>query len=270
MNWYRAKTILIILFLFADLFLLATIITSTHQQTTVTPEIIASTAKILKNQGITINTDLIPDKIVSVPYAEADNVISDYDEFAKLFLGDDFTKSEEFLYKSHTGTIKLDGDSFNYSRNIPYNDASITEKNAQNIASEFLESKGFNISDAEIGTEKTTDNFTIIFRNTTNSLPLFNSVVTVKISGSDVTAVSGSWFNVTGAKGQDSKLKAVTSALIDFIPSITAIPTQITELTLGYTVLDNTLYHKSAALVPVWQIKEANGNVHYPDARNPE
>lgn len=270
MNWYRAKTILIILFLAADLFLLANIVGSTRKQTTVTPEVIASTIQVLKNHNIEINPSIIPNKTVSVPYAEADNVIFDYDEFARLFLGDSFTKSNDFLYKSQSGVIKFEGDSFSYASNISPNSTIPDEKSAQDIASKFLKSKGFNIKDAKVLTAKATDGITLTFKNSVKSKPLFNSAVNVKISGNDVISASGSWFNVTDAKGQDNRLKAVTSTLIDFIPSIQNVPTQITELTLGYIVPDSTLYHKSASLVPVWQIKEANGNIHYPDARNPD
>lgn len=270
MNWNRAKTILIILFLLSDLFLLGNIIASTRKLTAVTPEIIESTINILKNNNISIDSTIIPKNVLSAPYAEADNVIYDFDAFSKAFLGEDAEKTEEYSYKAEAGTIHFSGDSFTYKSTTPYEPVNTDEKNARITAIDFLKSKGFDLSDAEIHTNKSTNGFTFTFNNKAGSLPLFNSVISAKVSGTDVTEVWGTWFNVTNTKGQENELKSVTSALIDFIPLAKNIPTKVTGLCLGYTIPDSTLYHKSATLIPVWEIKEENGTVHYPDARNPE
>lgn len=270
MNWSRAKTILIILFLLADLFLLVNLVTSTYKSTAVTPEIIASTKQILKNQGIKIDTSLIPANVNPAPYAEADNVITDYDAFSKLFLGENFVKTGDFLYESNIGTLSFTGDSFSFEAKSSPDNTILDEKSAQSAVLTFLKGKGFDLSKAELYSEKTADGFTIILKNTVNSLPLFNSVITATVSRNNVVKLSGSWFNHIGVKGAVNELKTVTSILIDFIPMVTATPTEITGLEIGYIVPDSSIYHKSAVLIPVWQITEANGLQHYPDARNPE
>ncbi len=267
MNWYRAKTILIFLFLFADLFLLVNIIGSTRKQTSIAPEIITSTVHVLKNHGIEINTDLISQKIISPTYAEADNVITDYDEFAKLFLGDSVSKNDVLIYESAAGTMKFDGDSFNYTGKLESGTAISDEKSAQDFASKFLKEKGFDLSDSVTDIKKNPNGMDVTFTNTVKSLPVFNSVVAISISNDNVISVSGVWFNVTSAKGQDSNVKTVTSALIDFISSASSAPTQITGISLGYIVPESNFYHKASSLVPVWEIKEANGKIHYPNAR---
>ncbi len=270
MNWYRAKTILIILFLFSDLFLLGNIIISTRRLTAVAPEIIESTIQILKNNNISIEKESIPENILSLPYAEADNVIYDFNAFSRAFLGEGAKKTDEFLYESNSGTIQFTGDGFTY-KSISQSDSKKTnEKDARATAIEFLKSKGFDLSNAEIYSEKYSDEFSITLKNKVNSLPLFNSVITTKISGTQITEVSGTWFNISHTKGQENELKTVTSALIDCIPSVTNVPAKITELTLGYTIPDVTLYHKSATLIPVWEIQDEKGNIYYHDARNPE
>ena len=149
MNWSRAKTILIILFLLSDLFLLGNIIVSKRNLTSATPQIIESTVKILNSNNITIDQTIIPKNILSVPYAEADNVISDFDDFAKLFLGKNVQKIDENTYKTESGTISFSGDSFTYTSITSGNSAESTEKSAELTAIEFLKNKGFDMSKAE-------------------------------------------------------------------------------------------------------------------------
>ncbi len=270
MNWSRVKTILIILFLLSDVFLLVSLVMSTYNSNTITPEIIESTAEILKKQNIIIDKELIPAKVSPVPYAEADNAISSYENFAKKFLGNEITKTGDNLYESSNGTISFDGDSFTYTMKNPASSKSIDEKSAQASVINYLTDKGFDLSNADITSSKNSNGFTVTLKNLVNSLPLFNSVVTAEVLGDTVASVSGIWFNQINVRGQANELKTVTSALIDFIPAATGIPTEIVGLTLGYTVPESKVYHKSAILIPVWQIVEGNGNKHYPDARNPE
>lgn len=270
MNWSRAKTILIILFLLSDLFLLGNIIVSTRNSKSVTPEIIESTIKILNTNNISISSNIIPKNTPSAPYAEADNVISDFEAFAKLFLGNDIQKADENLYTSDRGEILFIGDSFRYKASTATESSNTDEKNAQAIAITFLKNKGFDLSDAEINTEKSESGSRVILKNTFSDLPIFNSLLEVDILGEQAISVSGTWFNVTGTNGPDNELKSITSSLIDFIPSVSKTPTKITNITLGYTVPDSDLYHKSAVLVPVWKITEDNKTDHYPDARTTE
>lgn len=270
MNWSRVKTILIILFLLTDIFLLVSLVLSMHNSTTITPEIIESTVEILKKQDIVIDKELIPSKVTPAPYAEADNVIDDYEAFAKKFLGNVITKTGDNSYESTVGIMSFDGDRFGFSKKNPENGKAIDEKSAQANVISYLTAKGFDLSNADVSTTKNSNGFTVTLKNLANSLPLFNSVITAQVSGDVVTSVTGIWFNQINVRGQANELKTVTSALIDFIPATAAVPTEIVGLTLGYTVPESNVYHKSAVLIPVWEIQEANGNKHYPDARNPE
>ncbi|MBO5060956.1 MAG: two-component system regulatory protein YycI [Clostridia bacterium] len=269
MNWNRAKTILIFLFLFTDLFLLANML-STYKSATISTEIIKSTAEILNANNIKIDVSAIPNKSLPAPYAEAENVISDYDSFSVAFLGDNAAKTGDYSYESKTGAISFSGDSFNYKAAAFSISSDADEKNAQETAIRFLKDKGFDLSSAKIETSKISSGFLITFENYANSLPVFNSHVSVEISGNSVSAAYGIWFNALDTRGQDNELKSVTSALIDFIPEAGGEAIEISGLELGYTVPESTSYHKSAVLVPVWRISEASGRQHFPDARTPE
>lgn len=265
MNWSRAKTILIALFLIVDLFLLTTILKGSDR---ISPEIISSTVEVLKNNGITIDKGIIPEKSQRTPYSEVENVITSYDEFAALLLGDDITLSSDNSFSADSKKISFSGNSFVYENSISVNDIS-NDKNPQTIAAEFLKSIGFDLSEAKVSSQRQGKSTNITFNNYSNSLPIFNSSVTVSVSGEIVTSVSGMWFNRINTNEPDTALKSITSILIDSVSDFEK-GTRITSLHLGYTLPDSTTFHKSAVLIPVWQITTEAGQLYHPDARNPE
>lgn len=272
MNWSRVKTILIILFLCTDIFLLAIYMTSRYSATTISKEMIENTVAALKNNNITINPDIIPRKNQHMAYAEAENAISDYESFAKKLLGDEL-KPIDYGYSSDYGTVTFYGDRFNYKKNpvsFVLTD-SITidnEQTAKDVASTDLKQLGFNVSKANISASEKEDNFKVVFKNTANELPIFNSCVTVELSRYGVTSISGIWFNQNSNTGDDTELKKVTSALIEFIPQLPD-GGEIVKLQMGYNIFDKESFHKSATLIPVWHITCKDGKTYLLDARNP-
>lgn len=271
MNWSRVKTVLIILFLCTDIFLLATYLTSKYAASTISPEVIESTVEVLKNNSITVDPAIVPQKIPNVMLLDAENVISDYETFAKKFLGKDFS-TIDFGYEGVVGKITFFGDRFNFVKNpmldalsdvIPVTD----EKMAKDVTVSSLQQVGFDLKNAEITTKKTDVGYTVTLENHANSLPIFNSQVIVELSKSGITSVSGIWFNETDSQSGNSNIKSITSALIDFIPDVTA-PAEITEIQLGYNIFDKASYHKAATLIPVWKVTTKDGNTYLLDARN--
>ncbi len=271
MNWGRVKTVLIILFLCTDIFLIGIYMTSRYSSSAISDEVIEDTVTVLANNKITINPDIIPRKSQSVAYAEAENVISDYETFAKNLLGSDIRKTD-FGFESDVGKVTFYGDRFNFARNpemfLLVDTIGIeNEQKAQDVATESLNMMGFDLSNASASLSKEDSSYTVIFENTANSLPIFNSRVTVVLSQNGVMSVSGIWFNQTASSGDNVELKKVTSALIDFIPQIPE-SSEIVKLEIGYNIFDKESFHKSATLIPVWHITCKDGNTYLLDARN--
>lgn len=271
MNWSRVKTVLIILFLCTDIFLLATYLTSKYASSTVSPEVIESTVEVLKNNNISVNSSIIPQKIPSVISLDAENVIADYETFAKKILGNEI-KAIDFGYESVVGKVTFFGDRFNFVKNtmidaiidvIPVTD----EKIAKDVTVSSLQNLGFDLENTEIITEKSDTGFTVTLENKANSLPIFNSQVVVELSKSGITSVSGIWFNVAESQSGNNNIKSITSALIDFIPDAKT-PATITEIELGYNIFDKASYHKSSTLIPVWKVTTKDGDTYLLDARN--
>ena len=271
MNWSRVKTVLIILFLCTDIFLLATYLTSKYASSTVSPEVIESTVAVLKNNNITVDSAIIPAKTPIVMSLDAENVIDDYESFAKKFLGTDITATDSG-YESVAGKITFFGDRFNFQKNpmldaltdvIPVTD----EKIAKDLVTSTLQQIGFDLKNAEIITKKSDSGFTVTLENKANSLPIFNSQVVAELSKGGITSVSGTWFNETESQNGNSNIKSITSALIDFIPNAKT-PDKITKIEFGYNIFDKASYHKSSTLIPVWKVTTKNGETYLLDARN--
>lgn len=271
MNWSRVKTVLIILFLCTDIFLLATYLSSKYAASTISGEVIESTVDVLKNNNITVDPAIIPHKIPNMVSPDAENVISDYETFAKNILGDQLLPVE-YGYESNVGKITFYGDRFNFVKNpslgaitdsIPVTD----EKMAKDITVSGLQRLGFDLENAEITTNKTDTGYTVTLENRAKSLPIFNSQVIVELSKTGISSVAGIWFNEVGSQTGSNPIKSITSALVDFVPDAKT-PAEITEIELGYNIFDKASYHKSATLIPVWKVTTKDGDTYLLDARN--
>ncbi len=269
MNWAKAKTILIILFIATDLFLLATLISSQSPKT-VSDEIIDAAVSVLNTNDITIDKEIIPKKYKAMPYKEADNVITGYDDFAKKILGDDFTKNVDGTYSSQNGILSFWGNRFSYKYTGAYPEILLDPTNATSMLFEFMDNLGFDISNAKFDVIEDGGIYTIECNNHSDKLPIYNSKAVAKIHGDSITEFSGTWFNVTDARGTQTDIKAVSTALVDFVSLNLQKPLEISKIELVYDIPIESSYHKSVTLIPSWCITLTDGTNHLIDARNPE
>lgn len=259
MNWYKAKTILIVFFMITNAFLLYNIIFNSKNAFYINDEIIMYSIEILENNGIKINSEIIPRKIVSISQFEADNIITDREEFAKKIFNEDCKKISEDLYESEKGRIEYFGDRFTVTLN---QDIKTTEKE---FVLELFRNAGINISDYEYSDGK--------FLKTINKYNVFNSEITITKPEEGKTQISGVWFEKNSNEiFSGTELKPITSVLIDFISDSNRPEgeIEIVNLKLGYMVYETETYHKSIVPIPVWRLELSDGNYIYMDARASE
>lgn len=271
MSWSRIKTILIILFLFTDIFLTASIVTSQKKKTELSPEVLDATTQILKDKNIVFDKSVIPDKTANAPVLQADNIITDYEAFARLILGENCSQKDGQSYTSKKGEISFSGDrfSFNAFTKGKLSSDSLTQKAAQKSVFSFLKELGFNMSTARvISSSENGGVWRIKIRDFAENRPVFSSESDVSVSSLGILSLSGRWFNQRGTREQDSSLKSITGILIDFSSEYAdGNPCRITELEIGYSVFDNDNYHKSASLIPVGRIVVNDDTEYFMDAR---
>ncbi len=268
MNWYRAKTILIVFFVCMNVFLLVNLIYSTNKASVVTPEIINSTIEILKKNDIEIPPELIPVKTVSMPSVEMKNVFANKDIFAETFCGNDVTEKENDTYAGSGGTVRFEGDKFTF---MPVSMKNRTDGSDVRECTEMLLADfGINVSFAECIEHSENGNIVLKFKNSINKYKIFDSYINVQINQSgDVLCIDGVWFGEQSNSGRNIPLKSVTGVLIDFIlqPQRPTGKNVIEKLELGYTASDADVYHETTVLIPVWQITLSDGKVYCIDTR---
>lgn len=256
MNWNKAKTILIVFFTIVNLFLLYTIISRNINDYYISEETISNAIAVLNNNGITIDKSIIPQKNITVDQYEADNIVDDYDGFAKRILGDDYIKYSDTVYESTRGKIEYFGDKFTFTGDYNGN----TSKNEANELS-VLNSLGIKISDYEYSEG--------VFRKNINNINVFDCELSVCFYDGKLT-ISGIWFEKNREPiSENTELKPITTVLIDLLSSEEKPEgaAEITDLELGYMVYEEQTYHKSIVLIPSWKIKFSNETYAYLDAR---
>ncbi|MCX7715283.1 MAG: two-component system regulatory protein YycI [Clostridia bacterium] len=273
MNWYRAKTILIVFFLIMNIFLLSNIIYSANKASFVTPEIINSTIEVLAKNDITIDYATIPSKKTNIYYEEADNIIADNDDFAEKILGN-YTKIDNGMFYGDTGTLTIDGDFFRFTAYSPlYSDelSDINESNSSEKAINIMKRYGFDINKIYTKAETIDNAYIVTIIKKLNDKPLFSSQIRVSLSKDGLQGFDGTWFNETKTKLLKNKisLKNITGVLVDFIlnQDRPKTPVSITQINLGYYAGESSVYHKSVVLIPVWEITLNDGSHYYLDAR---
>ena len=209
MNWSRAKTILIFLFLCTALFQFFVIFT-TGNTADVSDEVIASSAEILSHNKISIDTEIVPKKNYTIYGVDADNAVWDYDEFAKIILGDNMTKTDDVTFASDKGNLSFSGNNFEFTakEGIPLTSPVYAKK--------FLKDLGLDMDHANESTKESGNTKTLTFTNSIGEFPLFNSQIDMEISKDKITKISGIWFNHAEKKAS-LQLKSITSVLIELI-----------------------------------------------------
>lgn len=269
MNWYRAKTILIVFFVCMNVFLLVNLIYTTNKANIVTPEVIASTVEVLKKNNIHIEADIIPQKTISLNSFEMRNIFSDKENFAKVFCGFDASSVEENIYKGTNGTMVFANDRFTFTPISVKNNTNGKDicDSVKILLSEF----GIDVSGAECIEYSENANTVVHFKNMIDGCKIFDSYIKVVVDEkSDIVCIDGVWFEKVSKSNTRLTLKSVTGVLVDFIlnPERTSGENVIEKLELGYVASDDGIYHESTVLIPVWQITLSDGSSYCMDTRS--
>ncbi|MBR4724054.1 MAG: hypothetical protein IK072_04910 [Clostridia bacterium] len=273
MSRERIKTILIILFLFTDIFLAFSIFTAKKEETSISPDVMDSAVQILKEHNILLDKSVIPAKFPHASVLQADNIISDYESFAKSVLGDGFSSRGDGLFWGKDAELTISGDRFCF-KSLENSDISksYTISEAQKSVFSYLKALGFNISGAKVVSSSADGGIcNMKIRGFAQNLPVYSSEIDIAVSSGGVISLSGSWFNPRDSIGEDSSLKSITAILVDFASSYDGVKQKsIKSIELGYSVFDSATYHKSASLIPVTKLTLNGGNEYFLDSRASE
>lgn len=279
MNWGRAKTILIVMFLITDIFLLVVLMRTRIETYQIPQKTIAETVEILSANHIDIKKEQIPSKRVENQNIIMENFCQNPQEAAKKILGQEAelvdSAPEQYVYRfeSSRGDLQIHGNGFRFQNNkVPVKG-----------------SAGGNVSDEEISSAVvgmlTRHGFlkdTVFIYNIWNdegiyrcdAMPVYNGAKVHGISmhltadGEDILTMEGHWFEpVEIGHNKQEMLLDVTAVLTNMALSGIENRIEILDVSHGFYASNDFLNSREFAAVPIYVITDSSGNTYMFDAR---
>ncbi|MBQ7793366.1 MAG: hypothetical protein IJ366_02490 [Clostridia bacterium] len=266
MNWSRAKSILIFFLILTNLFLASMLVRSAINNTRILPETVNNAVLLLKERKVTVDASVIPTKIETKRIFTVENVIADYTEFAKKVLGENFSILDN-TYSTETASITFNGDSFS----IKYNDGIETDvklKTPTEKSRAYLAALGIDTSKASAEVKNDAHGlFTVTFTEKLGNMLFFDRRVSVELLGERIVSAGGCWFTKTDVSSTQSTLDSVPSLLVKYASGNAEFSNiEISDITLGYAIGEANVFHKTANVLPIYEISCTDGRVFFIDA----
>ena len=272
MDWYRAKTIMIVFLVVVNLGLGAYIIIDNINEKNVENSVSEEVIGLLEKNNIDVEKKLLlsnanPPNIRKV---NADNIISDYFYFSKKILGENVKSFSDNVYENNVGKVTFNGDNFKAEAKEEFYLGEIltNEKNAKENAKKYLKSIGADIEDAIVKAEKKDNKFLVNFQRKINNQKIFKMYLTVELTNKGVVAIYGNWYNPGIDYSEIAELKDITGVMIEYMnqKGKSSDKIKIEKIDIGYVVANDNTFNESVYLIPVWKITDNHGDIKYINA----
>ena len=234
MNWSKAKNILIVLFICADLFLCFVIIMFTGDFERTPAEITDTASQIIQKRGMEIDSALLKTKITSVKIPELENAAADKDSFAETVLGANYTKNDEG-YTSAKGVLSFGENCFEFVPGADTN-LSLMPKTPSVMGRQALAYLGINDKNIICSVSEKDGNVNLNITKQADGMRFFCSSIDVLYSKTKILKISGSWYSETGRQSQKTQLTPVSSLLIDSAAELNGEKKTVKEIIPGYYI----------------------------------
>lgn len=267
MDFGRVKTILIVLFVFVNLFLIYNLINLSSDSKTLDKASIETTISLLEKQQISIDKSLIPTRMEYMDYLNLSNPLTTPDELAYRLLGPAEKQNESFV--SEKGTLLISNGLFLWepkAESISFRHPLPSSQTASSVL-DFLKRNGFPVKDFKwAGTlDNGNGNFEVSFQEIFQNQEIFDVKLTVSITKDTIESVHGKWFDIESIKNTGQELKSPLTVLMEFSSTVTE-KTIITDFTPGYYTDTSSQNYKNLPGIPCWKITLKSGSVLYYDA----
>jgi hypothetical protein len=273
-NWWRARTILILSFLVLDVFLGYTAFAARDAAGEITGTEVQRVAEQLKANGITVTAD-IPRQVTAWSFLAVKKGQKDPLEAAKRLLG---SQEPRVLQSAPEITVWADDRGAKVTSLstgvILYDAAPVTAqvkreydlRSARQLAEKFIADNGLLPQDAKFDTVKAagTSRFVARWRQDYQGAPLFGGYITVVVDQAGVSRVRYAWFTPVVAPDKRRMVMPATDALQKALPDIRAQlkgESTLEAIELGY--LADTIDAREWDAYPVWRLSFANGQMIY-------
>ncbi|MBQ2696822.1 MAG: hypothetical protein IJF61_05925 [Clostridia bacterium] len=279
MNWGRAKTILIVMFLVTDVFLLFVLMQTKFSASKIPEKTIRETVQFLGKKQIQVQPDQISKKRIKSENIFMVNFFKEPESAAKKILGEDVITvlqnpaDYEYQFESPRGKLHLHDQGFSYVSSkeaVPYNIDSLPgAEAATSFITDALQGLGFDKATVSIVNLYEQDGFYHL-----TAVPVCGGVniyginMHIVADSEGIVTLEGHWF-IAGeeAKGEEETLLDITTVLTELALKHTGEPMVISEIGTAYYASDDFLGSLEITAVPIYVIKDEAGGVHLFDAR---
>lgn len=273
MNWERAKTILIVMFLAVDVFLLTVLLQTRFAATRLSDSVIDETISILQAHHITAAKETVPAKRGKNQNIVMRNYFEEPQQIAQKMLGKcEVVQSDpqmhEYLYHTERKSLHVKGTNFTYTyhkndvKPIDIDENSEkSEKALQKRVLDNLEKLGFHKKKMLICEGKNLNGlYECKVMPLYDEMKIYGVAMHLTMDNEDVVALEGVWFKVTSAEADEQeKLIDVTSVLAGLVFEETNDNIEITKIENAFYVADAYLENREIVAVPIYAIQKKSG-----------
>ncbi len=276
MSWSKIKSMLIVLFVFVNIFLIYNSV-NTRDTFEVSQQTVNETVEILRQSGVTIDPSIIRRKPETLKKAEISNSIDSRSKLAANLLGN--CSETENGYISENGKIVFSSVAFSYENLDTSVKKQIDEGNAVEVAAEFLRDKRFEVESSWVQDYSATEKgYEVKFGKKINGYSVYESFITINI-GSDgvIKTIEGYWPEVLISEAVAHRVDCVneTTVLINLLSAKgidLSVENEVVDIITGYSLggLPQSDSPILLTLLPAYRVILKNGENYIFDGENGE
>ena len=271
MKFARAKTILIFIFVFVNIFLLLVYKFFILNKKTVDNKTLLT---VLSNNRIYISEELLSSKTVTLKGVEFKNLVNDKKGLVTNFFDGKYTEVSPTNYKNTESEIVITNSSVDFTINNPKEKKfkDISELNAGSKVINHLTKYGFEKSSLEVYnvTKNPNNDFYVTLAYKYDDIPVFNYNLYATANTKGLKNIKGPVITFSKIKNQKYTILPMADILLEFINNNDVATTtediHITSVNCGYYLPINET-EVSTYAIPAYEIKTESGKIYYYDAR---
>ncbi|MBR3789457.1 MAG: hypothetical protein IKJ86_05660 [Clostridia bacterium] len=247
MNFGKAKKILIFLFLFINIFLIAQLFLQPDRYT-LEKKAMQDTMQIANKNGVSFSEDVIPSSYNKIEYLNLYNPLADKQAFSKQFKNASFNKD---------GTFTL---SKVYDLKDESKDTVLTVLNENGF-------ENYNLIYVNHIKNPVTDEKMFTFSQNYNSLLINGAEIRVYVNNNKISKITGNLYTIKGANETDSALLSPLQCIIEFSNLIKLNNKKVTlsKIEQSYYIPADAKNYKDITAAPCY-VLTVNQNKFYYDA----
>jgi len=266
MNWGRAKTILIVMFLAIDILLLCLLAVVNNDVAYIKEDTIVSTVSVLNSRGINISKEQIPKKRIEKTIISYENLAFSSSKAAECFLGEVYEvisdSDEEVKFKNSYKYVSVAGNEINYEVERNINPAESFEQIKETVLEE-LESFGYdekNILFENIQMDSGVCH--VSFNMTYEGKKVIGTEMNLKADLNGILNLSGRYFVFSDEEETSEMLVDVTSALIGMIYNPEYSGMTIQNIEVMYYIDSEYIDGSEVVAYPVYVVTDSENRQH--------